>query len=571
MKQLKFMLAAATAISLATAAQAARFSGSTDFEGDFDLATEFTYSGTAGDNESAIIPGVPTDVERPANNGFTATPANVLQVNTGTEPIVRNIDGGTDVVLNGGAVYIDTLVKFTVTPENDTVEPTKVDGVIQDKLMVYLRDEGDAGKNLYVVAGYYDGEDVLKYDSYLIKSNVDPDVWHRLVVKAIDDISGGALGGKFPGFQIYLDGDAESNMCVSDSYMADMTGMLTPETGMFLSMKSAESTASSGLSSVTLTSVGFAGEGKVDDLVISTFDPSKTVVDFTLTLAGDVADGLSGNATYASSAAGTVTLNSGENACVRYSDENVTISYSLAEGYKAEWSEGGSASFAPTAGTTYTLTVSRDVNTVDFTLALGEGVSAVQWTIGGVTQTANSGTVEDGQLITIVKVTYADWYGPTGTYVDGYEFAYSEALGTGIKVEAKELTSADLDVTVPEGTATATVDAALAWAKAANKSTTDVESATNLIANYLLNVTDLTDEPQIKITGIDLSGAAPTVTAEVTTSAGTTIKTLTADNINEAAAIKYKAAATLEALKSATSKAAIEAGDQFIQVVVDVK
>jgi hypothetical protein len=45
------------------------------------------------------------------------------------------------------------------------------------------------------------------------------------------------------------------------------------------------------------------------------------------------------------------------------------------------------------------------------------------------------------------------------------------------------------------------------------------------------------------------------------------VKTLDAKDIK--GALKYKAAATLEALKTAKSKDAIEAGDQFIKVVVE--
>ena len=419
MKQLKFMLAAATAIGLATAAQAARFSGSTDFEGNFDLATEFTYSGTAGDNESAIIPGVPTDVERPANHGFTAEQANMLQVNTGTEPIVRSVDGTTDgVALGSGAVYIDTLVQFTVTPSTDDPTPAEENGVIKDKLMVYLKEfstknaEGNdvLTTNLCVKGGYCASAGAPTPKEYTLTVGdgiqVEPNKWYRLTVTAYGNV---AATGSYPAFSIKLDND----VCYLNEVTFDATNtgplFLNPT---YLSALSGKTIVLSMVQDTSLKAVGFAGEGKVDDLVISTFDPTKTVVDFTLTLAGEVAEGLSSDATYSSTAAGTVILNSGANDCVRYSDENVTIAYTLAEGYKAEWSEGGSASFAPTAGTTYTLTVSKNAPTpVDFTFVKGEGVSAIKWTIAGGSQSEQwTGKGEAGTTITIDYVGYSDWY-----------------------------------------------------------------------------------------------------------------------------------------------------------------
>ena len=138
MKQLKFMLAAATAISLATAAQA----GATDktlFNEDFDdytadqVVTEitgFSFEGTEGDNESAIIKQAEGDM--------------ALKVNTGTDPLLRALDYQSSVndldfadeeaAIN--SVTIDTTVEFTVTPEGDTVAATD-----DDKLLIYLKEE----------------------------------------------------------------------------------------------------------------------------------------------------------------------------------------------------------------------------------------------------------------------------------------------------------------------------------------------------------------------------------------------------------------------------------------------
>jgi hypothetical protein len=206
---------------------------------------------------------------------------------------------------------------------------------------------------------------------------------------------------------------------------------------------------------------------------------------------------------------------------------------------------------------------------VDFTLALGEGVSAVTWTIaeGGATiyKTEKYTGIEPGTY-TITNVEYADWYAAAGSYGEGSTITVAD--GQTVTVSAKPVTAADVDVTVPDGTPDETVNAALAWAKAAGKTTTDVKAAANIINNYLLNVADLSKEPQIKIVEIDVSGEVPVVKAEVTEADGTTtIKELKSDAIN--GTIKYKTAAELKDLKTATPKAAIEDGDKFIQVVVE--
>jgi hypothetical protein len=137
-----------------------------------------------------------------------------------------------------------------------------------------------------------------------------------------------------------------------------------------------------------------------------------------------------------------------------------------------------------------------------------------------------------------------------------------------VTVTAESIGASDVGVTVPEGS-TVAANTVFDWAKAIPGATPDsISSAANIFNNYLLNVTDLTVDPQIKIVSIDLSGKVPAVTAVVTDANGTEFtKTLAADDIK--GALKYKAAATLEALKTVGTKAAIEKGDQFIQVVVE--
>ena len=486
MKQLKFMLAAATAVGIAAAAQADVVNQPVDSENFESYTTEtpfaslpgFSYAGTtATDNESAIIAG-----------GATTESAFALQVNTGTDPILRKLDTDNGLAVNLAAdkfkkLYIDTMVQFTVTPEGDTV--TATEGV--DKLMIYLKevpevknDDGEvtavATTKLMVKAAKHtqmqSGRDYV--DNFVATDvavsaegvTVAAGQWYRLVVTSYVENS-------ITLFTITLNGVplvAEEKMYFTDNTKTVFPSIL-------------------GKTSQTLDCVGFAGEGKVDDIVITKDVEGETSVDFTL--------------------------------------------------------------------------VSFDID---------DGVKSVTYTIGENSVTIEADTTEAIQVKHGTKVEISaeakDWF-TLGDYSTSYTASADDVEKT-ITVSSKEVTSDDIDVTVPTGTPAATVNAALAWAKAAGKSTDAVEGAANIVANYLLNVENLEVEPKIKITSIDLSGDVPTVTAEVTAADGTTtIKTLTADNINAAASIKYKAAATLEALKNATPKAAVEAGDKFIQVVVE--
>jgi hypothetical protein len=208
------------------------------------------------------------------------------------------------------------------------------------------------------------------------------------------------------------------------------------------------------------------------------------------------------------------------------------------------------------------------------TIAFGDGVSAVDYTIGeaaAVTVQKPDAepyevvvTLDAAATVKVAAKTVADWF---NTPADQEVTLDADNTAEKVTVAATPMDADDVNVTVPDGS-TVTAKTVFDWAKAIPGATPDsISSAANIFNNYLLNVTDLTVDPQIKIVSIDLSGEAPVVTAEVTDANGTTVKTLDAKDIK--GALKYKAAATLEALKIATPKEAIGVADQFIQVVVE--
>ena len=525
MKQLKFMLAAATAISLATAAQAgadAQLAASTGFE-EYTAdevvttgtrendATEntpsyFYYDGnTASDNESMVVGATaPAGMDRrPYGTGyFTGTKVGlekVLKVNTGTDPLLRTI---APVISEPAAqaltadTYVDTLVKFTVTPATDDVDNTA-----EDKLMVYLKEMTNdvgvvTGTNLVVKAGYLGWSEegpVFSVKEYATSTvEVEPNQWYRLTVKVLKDVANSEYEYKIQAFTVSINGTELAFAASFDTEVEDVASILNMEvygesleSGMLISMKAGDTSETS-----ELKAVGFAGEGYVDDLVITTEDPDTPA------------------------------------------------------------STG-----------------------VDFTLALDTGVSAVTWTIaeGGetITATKNYTRIKAGTY-TITNVAYEDWYAADGDYQTGSTITVAD--GQTVTVTAKAVTAADVDVTVPSGTSPETVNAALAWAKAAGKTPAAVEAAgAHFFNNYLLNVDDLSVKPEIEIVEVDASAKPMTIKAKVTDANGSTYEKVIigddAQTIN--AGIKYRAAATLEAFKSATLKDAIGADDKFVQVVVE--
>jgi len=317
MKTLKFMLAAATAIGLASAYAEPDAGASTGFEGitlNTKVVTGMKDDGTLGspsffyyagdveeDNDSTIISldGTgPVPASRP--RGATGRSSNILQVSTGEKPLLRtfqSLSGGKPQDATGFTqdVYVDTLVQFTVTPYTDKVTPGE-----SDKLMIYLKECTNTvgvveGTNLVVVGKYCvnDGEfEPLEYKVQNVA--IDPGTWYRLTVKAIADFGKEYIEDEYdeyhhPAFSVYINGTictfdelAAAGSEDTDSGFVDPFGNEAFGEGDLAEAKIVFSLMCTGSEPATLQAVGFAGEGKVDDLMITSgLDPFATVYDFT--------------------------------------------------------------------------------------------------------------------------------------------------------------------------------------------------------------------------------------------------------------------------------------------------
>ena len=496
MKQLKFMLAAATALGLATASQATDY-GSNNFEDDVTLPYAFpnetafplwsagtgNASEIVADNSNAGLDAKKYTKKYPK----TETHAQALSVDTTDTPLLRNFAPGGLPVL--GTVFIDTMVQFTRTQEGQEPDLDNLDE--ENKLMLYAKTNTVGETKLFVVASQYsfsdfDGESKTPV-SKETNAEVSTNNWYRLtVMTTVKELVAPAEGvdGKYINvFKVYLDG---SPVRLEDDVVLFGNGGYPEgsDEGYFEFPSIQGATATAGV-----TAVGFAGQGMVDDLVVTTEDPI-------------------------------------------------------------------------------------DVGSLDFTFTWsGDGITGVSYTIGEATTSVTSGEpfYVDPNSSFKVNVTLADWY----KLAAGTTLEYNNVTaGDKVTLTAELMTSAsDLGVTmtIPEGT-TATEADILAWAKAANATTDDVKGAANIVANYLLNVPDLEVEPKIEI--VDVKPATDTtpmtITAKVTDAKGTVLKDLTATGDNKInATIKYKAAPTLEAFKTATPKETIDNGDKFVQVVVE--
>lgn len=320
MKTLKFMLAVATAVGLASAAQAAQKTGaSTGFEklaqgtkvgssvvDNDSKRSYFWYAGaTAEDNESEIVAATGLDdVTRPTGvakfTGADATSrANALQVSTGTDPLLRTFleapaDGNLTYENLVSSTYVDTLVQFTVTPATDTVTPSAA-----DKLMIYLKEtstvtDNDDGTqttvsstNLAVTAGYLQANMSSAAKVYTAQNvSVKPGEWYRLTVEAIPAKTVNSIVGEQLGLVVFKI-KINDTPCKFDSMPGEQAVIQYFETfaqdafnkQVVLSLQASTSGADT---KNKLQAVGFAGEGLVDDLVITTTDPAATVVNFTL-------------------------------------------------------------------------------------------------------------------------------------------------------------------------------------------------------------------------------------------------------------------------------------------------
>ena len=196
-----------------------------------------------------------------------------LAVDTGA-PLQRYVQAGGNALDVGTGIYFEGDVQFT--PYDGE---TKVDAGPGDKLLVYLQvkesdDENGnvtATTNFVVKAGYYSGRNSLKErKDYVCEVTKDFDAaqWHHLVVKIVQK---DADSYKYTFFQVVVD-----NSYLTSNETKGDTGSIAASVGETF-FPSLDTTTDN---TEKMVSVGFKGQGSIDNVKWTDTDPIPGQVDY---------------------------------------------------------------------------------------------------------------------------------------------------------------------------------------------------------------------------------------------------------------------------------------------------
>ena len=224
-------------------------------------------------NDLAVVKAYEDDAAKPANN---AGGSKYLAVDTGAS-LQRYVQAGGAPLDVGNGLYFEGDVQFT--PYDGE---TKVDADASDKLLVYLQvkesedEDGDgnvtATTNFVVKAGYYDEGNTATEKDYVcaVPEGFDAAQWHHLVVKMkkrsnADGTSARAF------FEIAVDG----GYLISSELKGDANSLAeNVADSLFPSLDSSTSNVDK------MVSVGFKGQGSIDNITWTDTDPIPGQVDY---------------------------------------------------------------------------------------------------------------------------------------------------------------------------------------------------------------------------------------------------------------------------------------------------
>ena len=195
-----------------------------------------------------------------------------LSINTKGGELVRNIQEGGTAQSIGDGIYFDSMVQFTATDALDANANTNEN----DKLILWLRDNGDGTTNLVVNASYLGFDEEVTPTNYVVTTPaIQADKWYRLTIQAIQDVITDNQED-YVGYAIYIDGvkaEYSTDVAAFDSswpYEVDAKySYLYNENvhALFPSLLGSSNSAK------TFTSVAFSGVGAVDDIEFTTKAP----------------------------------------------------------------------------------------------------------------------------------------------------------------------------------------------------------------------------------------------------------------------------------------------------------
>ena len=186
---------------------------------------------------------------------------------------IANYSGGFAPQDIGSGIYFDTMVQFTATD----IVPKPDAG---DKLIVWLYGSDDAEAlfgattSLVVTAGKLGADNAVSVANYIVRTNaaIEPNTWHRLTIKAIEDI--GTNSG-VAGFVVFIDG--VETTCEDARYTDDNTvfANLNATAASWMNKKALFPSLVETQPEVVqkLSSVALEGTGMIDDISFTSVAP----------------------------------------------------------------------------------------------------------------------------------------------------------------------------------------------------------------------------------------------------------------------------------------------------------
>ena len=166
---------------------------------------------------------------------------NYLAIETSAGPLFRNNDSDKQSIATED-LYIDTLVKFTVTDAETTPEADA-----DAKFALWLQDAGTT-TNLMLRCGDHNAETkVLGKKTVTLNAGtieLNDTTWYRLTVRALKSAATDDTGVAIAAFKIFLNGNELADTDGATEFLACIAG-------------------------TTLTAVGFKGSGGVDDVAFA--------------------------------------------------------------------------------------------------------------------------------------------------------------------------------------------------------------------------------------------------------------------------------------------------------------
>jgi len=244
---------------------------------------------TAYNDDAPALSLVPAPFEGFGNN--------YLKLSTEDGTLLRSINALNEGAIGAAAtvpaegITIDTVMQFTVTDSSDRPVPGS-----DDRFTMWLDKTGSEDPVLMVYGGKFDYANSASkltratgYAVYSLDANVEAGSWHRVTIQAIANANSASTEADaiaVPAFQISIDGTpaVATRVLIGEEEGAGIFTNTGDASDAVVDARLAGSNPTvipSLKADATLAAVGFAGEGKVDDLVIN--DNSVKPVSFTIT------------------------------------------------------------------------------------------------------------------------------------------------------------------------------------------------------------------------------------------------------------------------------------------------